>query len=35
MALLLFLLVVVFVPLVIIGGLIDGLETLILPKLKK
>ena len=28
MALLLFLIVVVFVPLVIIGGLIDGLETL-------
>lgn len=28
MALLLFMFIVVFVPLVIVGGLIDGLETL-------
>jgi hypothetical protein len=35
MALLLFMFIIVFVPLVVIGGLIDGLETLILPKLKK
>ena len=28
MALLLFMFIVVFVPLVVIGGLIDGLETL-------